>query len=389
MYVRACSFEKHLQEKKLDHYDHFGSCTPPPGVSSTSACKTIVVRVARLQACPTSPPRVPTSSELNSQGKTKGTNFVPPHDDDAFHATLHMSCNEFPVDLIAPPIVEDRSVSLTLSSNKSTEIHSASALSHDDYPTTSTMSCVQIANVLVTPPTLQDCAINFNVSCDQTTEINASLSFTYVCKLSRDTCLLLTNDLLSYYNTCLCQILNVQPRRSVKVSDIHIYHAYNLSLLLACLQNKHRRGRLSFQGREDDEDMNTSDLKPFFGTKDETTSRTTSIQEGEDDEDITIIDTTMSPRDTHPLVPQLQGHLARARARQINYQVPLFVGTLPNNHENMMLPKSNVFMIFRNDETSMDEKVKHWNMIVHGDGSGFARIRDDDASEDFRSLKPP
>jgi hypothetical protein len=32
--------------------------------------------------------------------------------------------------------------------------------------------------------------------------------------------------------------------------------------------------------------MNSSDLKPFFGAKDEITSRTTSVQEGEDDEDI-------------------------------------------------------------------------------------------------------
>jgi hypothetical protein len=114
MYVRACSFEKHLQEQTLDHYDHFGSCTPPPGVSSTAARKTIVVLVARPQACPTSPPRVPTSSELNSQGKTKGTDFVPPHDDDACHATLHMSCNELLmstnasilVDSVGPPSAE-------------------------------------------------------------------------------------------------------------------------------------------------------------------------------------------------------------------------------------------------------------------------------------------
>jgi hypothetical protein len=90
----------------------------------------------------------------------------------------------------------------------------------------------------------------------------------------------MTNDLLSYYNTCLCQILNVQHGRSVKADDIYIYHVYTLPLLLACLQNKHHRGQLSFQGREDDEDMNTLDLKPFFGAKDETTSRTTSIQEG-------------------------------------------------------------------------------------------------------------
>jgi hypothetical protein len=55
----------------------------------------------------------------------------------------------------------------------------------------------------------------------------------------------------------------------------------------------------------------------------------------------------------------------------------------------MMLPKSDVFMIFRNDGTSMDEEVKHWNMIVHGDGSDLVRIQDDAASEDFRALKPP
>jgi hypothetical protein len=41
------------------------------------------------------------------------------------------------------------------------------------------------------------------------------------------------------------------------------------------------------------------------------------------------------------------------------------------------------------DGTIMDEKVKHWNMIVHGDGSGLVRIRDDAASEDFQTLKPP
>jgi hypothetical protein len=41
--------------------------------------------------------------------------------------------------------------------------------------------------------------------------------------------------------------------------------------------------------------MNTSDLKPFFGAKDETMSRMTSIQEAEDDEDITMIDTTIAP----------------------------------------------------------------------------------------------
>ena len=97
-----------------------------------------------------------------------------------------------------------------------------------------------------------------------------------------------------------------------------------------------------------------------------------------------MIDTTVPPTATH-----LQGSLARAHTRQLNYQVPSFLGTLPNNYENMMLPKSYVFMLIRNDGTSMDEKVKHWSVIMLGDGSEFARIQDDTASEDFRTLKPP
>jgi len=196
-----------------------------------------------------------------------------------------------------------------------------------------------------------------------------NMSFTCFYKLNCDACLAVTNDILSHSSIYVCKALDVQHGRAIKTDDIYIYHAYTLSLLLACLQNKHRRGRLFFQEREDDEDMDTLDLKHFFGTQNETTSRTTSVQAGEDDEDIPMIDTTI--------------------AHQLNYQVPSFVGTRPNNYENMMLPKSDVFMIYRNDGTSIDEKVKHWNLIVHGDGSELARIQDDVASEDFRTLKPP
>jgi hypothetical protein len=56
----------------------------------------------------------------------------------------------------------------------------------------------------------------------------------------------------------------------------------------------------------------------------------------------------------------------------------------------MMLPKSDVFMLLRNDGPSMDERDKHWSMIMHGDdGSNRVRIQDDDASEYFRNWKPP
>jgi hypothetical protein len=43
------------------------------------------------------------------------------------------------------------------------------------------------------------------------------------------------------------------------MDDIYIYHVHTMSILLACLQNKHRRGRLYFEEREDDVNMNTSD----------------------------------------------------------------------------------------------------------------------------------
>jgi hypothetical protein len=106
------------------------------------------------------------------------------------------------------------------------------------------------------------------------------------------------------------------------------------------------------------------------------------------DEDIPTVDTTVAPTATLPHVPQFQGPLTRARACQ--HQVLLFLGTIPNIHENMMLSKSDVFMLLRNDGPSMDERDKHWSMIMHGDnGSNHVRIQDDAASEDFRTLKPP
>jgi hypothetical protein len=54
-----------------------------------------------------------------------------------------------------------------------------------------------------------------------------------------------------------------------------------------------------------------------------------------------------------------------------------------------MLPKSDVFVTLRNDGPSMDERGKHWSMIMHGDGSKHVRIKEDATSGDFRILKPP
>ena len=89
------------------------------------------------------------------------------------------------------------------------------------------------------------------------------MCFTYICKLSCDACGNDSNDLLSYYNNYVCSTLNVQQGRRIKMDDVYIYHVHTLSLLLACLQNKHRRGRLYFQEREDDVDMSTADTTKY------------------------------------------------------------------------------------------------------------------------------
>jgi hypothetical protein len=90
-------------------------------------------------------------------------------------------------------------------------------------------------------------------------------------------------------------------------------------------------------------------LKPYFSEEDEVASRMTSIQEWEHDEDIPSIDTSAAPTAEH-----IQGPITRAHANQLNYQVLSLLGTLSHIHENMMLPKSDMFVILRNDGPSMD-----------------------------------
>jgi hypothetical protein len=60
----------------------------------------------------------------------------------------------------------------------------------------------------------------------------------------------------------------------------------------------------------------SQDLKPYLGEEDELESRTTQMQEGEDDEDITTNDTS-TPAQDHVIA----GPITRARARQLNNQV--------------------------------------------------------------------
>ena len=75
--------------------------------------------------------------------------------------------------------------------------------------------------------------------------------------------------------------------------------------------------------------FNISDLKPYMGDEDEIESRTTPIQEEEDDEDITSIHT-------------MNGPITRSRARQLNLQV---CSTLVNCVSELTLGAMDVLMI--------------------------------------------
>jgi hypothetical protein len=65
--------------------------------------------------------------------------------------------------------------------------------------------------------------------------------------------------------------------------------------------------------------FNISDLKPYLGEEDELESRMTPLQEGEDYEDITPMDTNNTPQ------VDIQGSITRARAQQLNLQVISFL----------------------------------------------------------------
>ena len=137
-------------------------------------------------------------------------------------------------------------------------------------------------------------------------------SFAYICKLSCNSFMWFIccdNYLTSYFtrhdNEHRVNMSYVQQLREVKTDDIYIYHVYTLSLLLTMFQKKRRRGRLYFQERGNDMDMISVDMtntittsSTFDQEKDEMASGTTSIREGEDDEDIHAIDTTTTSTPT-------------------------------------------------------------------------------------------
>jgi hypothetical protein len=74
--------------------------------------------------------------------------------------------------------------------------------------------------------------------------------------------------------------------------------------------------------------FNIADLKPLLGEEDELELRMTQMQEGEDDVDINTSDTST------PTHNQISGPITRARARQLNNQVSLFLASYSSYLDN-------------------------------------------------------
>jgi hypothetical protein len=95
-----------------------------------------------------------------------------------------------------------------------------------------------------------------------------------------------------------------------------------------------------------------------LGEEDEMLSRTTSMQEGEDDDDINTSAT---------IIPSVEilGPITRSRAQQLNHQVNSFLCSIAYNIERRLLP--NNLIVLRN------QGENHGGQIEHQEGAGESR----------------
>jgi hypothetical protein len=96
--------------------------------------------------------------------------------------------------------------------------------------------------------------------------------------------------------------------------------------------------------------FNISDLRPYFGEEDEMPSRTTSMQEGEDDEDINTLAT---------IIPSIKilGPITWSRAQQLNHQVNSFLCSSVYNIESRLLP--NDLIVLKNQGEDHGVQTEH------------------------------
>jgi hypothetical protein len=96
--------------------------------------------------------------------------------------------------------------------------------------------------------------------------------------------------------------------------------------------------------------FNISNLRPYFREEDEMSSRTTSMQEGEDDEDINT---------SAIIIPSVDilGPITRSRAQQLNHQVNSFLCSSTYNIESRLLP--NDLIVLRNQVDDHRGQTEH------------------------------
>jgi hypothetical protein len=104
--------------------------------------------------------------------------------------------------------------------------------------------------------------------------------------------------------------------------------------------------------------FNISDLRPYFGEEDEMPSRTTSMQEEEDDEYINTLATIIPSVD-------ILGPITRSQAQQLNHQVNSFLCSSAYNIESRLLP--NDLIVLRN------QGKDHGVQTEHQEGAGEPR----------------
>ena len=99
--------------------------------------------------------------------------------------------------------------------------------------------------------------------------------------------------------------------------------------------------------------FNIADLKPYLGEEDEIESRTTQMQEGEDDEDINSSDTATPTTPTQHISAEVAGPITRARARQLNQQVSALLSC---SHSYLNNGDTCTLVLLRNQDETKREK---------------------------------
>src|SRR6187399_1953597 len=109
MYVRACTFERQIQEDALCDYNnnYSSSCSPPlvgsSTIAPTRAATPPIVSVTSSIVYGTLSSSVPTSATSLRQGNSKINDDITSHEHDAYLVNLNTSCIELPVDLTTTP----------------------------------------------------------------------------------------------------------------------------------------------------------------------------------------------------------------------------------------------------------------------------------------------